>query len=59
LSSGSCLASSPGRWPSSSCRVRDPGGFFVTILIGVVGAMAGDFISTKLGFGGVTRTSLA
>jgi uncharacterized membrane protein YeaQ/YmgE (transglycosylase-associated protein family) len=48
----------PGRWPSSSCRVRDPGGFFVTILTGVVGAMAGGFISTKLGFGGVTGLNL-
>ena len=28
------------------------------MLIGVVGAMAGGFISTKLGFGGVTGLNL-
>ncbi|MFO0997081.1 MAG: GlsB/YeaQ/YmgE family stress response membrane protein [Alphaproteobacteria bacterium] len=32
----------------------DPGGFFVTILIGVVGAVIGGFISTALGFGEVS-----
>jgi len=32
---------------------RDPGGFFVTILIGVVGAFLGGFISSRLGFGTV------
>ena len=33
---------------------RDPGGFIVTILIGIVGALVGGFISTKLGLGDVT-----
>jgi uncharacterized membrane protein YeaQ/YmgE (transglycosylase-associated protein family) len=33
---------------------RDPGGFIVTIIIGIVGALVGGFISTKLGFGDVT-----
>ena len=34
---------------------RDPGGFIVTIIIGIVGAVVGGFISTQLGFGDVTR----
>ena len=33
---------------------RDPGGFIVTIILGIVGAMVGGFISTRLGFGNVT-----
>ena len=33
---------------------RDPGGFIVTIILGIVGALVGGFISTKLGFGDVT-----
>ena len=33
---------------------RDPGGFIITIIIGIVGAMVGGFISTQLGFGDVT-----
>lgn len=37
---------------------RDPGGFFVTILIGIVGALVGGFISVKLGFGDVTGFNL-
>ncbi|WP_136799713.1 MULTISPECIES: GlsB/YeaQ/YmgE family stress response membrane protein [Desulfosediminicola] len=32
----------------------DPGGFIVTIIIGIVGAFVGGFISTRLGFGTVT-----
>ncbi|MBK8208891.1 MAG: GlsB/YeaQ/YmgE family stress response membrane protein [Rhodospirillales bacterium] len=32
---------------------NDPGGFFITILIGIVGAVVGGFIATSLGFGGV------
>ena len=31
----------------------DPGGFIVTILIGVAGAVIGGFIATELGFGAV------
>ncbi|HEX7007510.1 MAG TPA: GlsB/YeaQ/YmgE family stress response membrane protein [Alphaproteobacteria bacterium] len=31
----------------------DPGGFIVTILIGVAGAVIGGFIATELGFGGI------
>lgn len=30
---------------------RDPGGFFITIIIGIVGALLGGFISAQLGFG--------
>ncbi|GBC63049.1 GlsB/YeaQ/YmgE family stress response membrane p rotein [Desulfonema ishimotonii] len=30
---------------------KDPGGFFVTILIGIAGAFIGGFISRFLGFG--------
>jgi uncharacterized membrane protein YeaQ/YmgE (transglycosylase-associated protein family) len=33
---------------------KDPKGCLVTMLIGVVGAMLGGFISTQLGFGDVT-----
>ncbi len=32
---------------------KDPGGFIVTILIGIVGAVIGGFIGSALGFGGV------
>ena len=32
---------------------RDPGGFFITILIGIAGALVGGFISSLLGLGGV------
>jgi len=37
---------------------RDPGGFIVTCLIGIVGALIGGFISTRLGFGDVTGFNL-
>jgi uncharacterized membrane protein YeaQ/YmgE (transglycosylase-associated protein family) len=37
---------------------RDPGGFFLTILIGVLGAVAGGFISTRLGLGSVSGFDL-
>ena len=33
---------------------RDPGGFIITIILGIVGALVGGFISVKLGFGDVT-----
>jgi uncharacterized membrane protein YeaQ/YmgE (transglycosylase-associated protein family) len=32
----------------------DPGGIFVTILLGVAGAMVGGFIGSLLGFGGIS-----
>jgi uncharacterized membrane protein YeaQ/YmgE (transglycosylase-associated protein family) len=32
---------------------KDPGGFFVTILIGIAGAVVGGFIGSLLGFGTV------
>lgn len=32
----------------------DPGGFFVTILIGIVGALVGGFVSTAFGLGEVS-----
>ncbi len=32
---------------------RDPGGFIITILLGIAGAIVGGFIGTSLGFGGV------
>ncbi|MEM7413687.1 MAG: GlsB/YeaQ/YmgE family stress response membrane protein [Myxococcota bacterium] len=32
----------------------DPGGIFVTILIGIAGAFVGGFIGTQLGWGDVT-----
>ncbi len=33
---------------------KDPGGFIVTILLGIAGAFVGGYISTLLGFGSVT-----
>jgi len=33
---------------------RDPGGFIVTILLGVVGALIGGMIASLIGFGTVT-----
>lgn len=32
---------------------RDPGGFIITILLGIAGALVGGFVATGLGFGGV------
>ncbi len=32
---------------------RDPGGFIITILLGIAGAVVGGFIATQLGFGSV------
>ena len=37
---------------------RDPGGFIVTILIGMAGALVGGFISTALGFGDISGFDL-
>ena len=37
---------------------KDPGGFIVTILIGIVGAVIGGFIGTQLGFGSVIGFNL-
>ena len=33
---------------------KDPGGFIITILIGIAGAFLGGFIGSVLGFGPVT-----
>jgi len=34
---------------------KDPGGFFITILLGIGGALLGAFLGSKLlGFGGLT-----
>lgn len=33
---------------------KDPGGCILTVVIGVVGALLGGFLSTVLGFGGLT-----
>lgn len=37
---------------------RDPGGIFITIIIGIVGAIIGGFIGTALGFGDVSGLNL-
>lgn len=37
---------------------RDPGGCFVTILIGIAGAMVGGFLGTYLGFGKIESFDL-
>ena len=36
----------------------DPGGFIVTILIGIAGAIIGGFLSTRAGLGSVTGIDL-
>lgn len=33
---------------------RDPGGFIVTILLGIAGAIVGGFIGTLIGFGDIS-----
>jgi uncharacterized membrane protein YeaQ/YmgE (transglycosylase-associated protein family) len=37
---------------------NDPGGIFITILIGIAGALLGGFLSTFLGLGAVTGFDL-
>lgn len=37
---------------------RDPGGFIVTILIGIAGAFVGGYIGAALGFGGISGFNL-
>lgn len=37
---------------------RDPGGFIITILIGIAGALVGGFIGSALGLGTVTGFNL-
>lgn len=37
---------------------KDPGGTLVTMVIGVVGALLGGFLATKLGFGGLSGFDL-
>ncbi|NJO67668.1 MAG: GlsB/YeaQ/YmgE family stress response membrane protein [Rhodospirillales bacterium] len=37
---------------------RDPGGFIITILLGVAGALVGGFLAGALGFGGVDGFNL-
>ncbi len=37
---------------------EDPGGFIVTTLVGIAGAVVGGFIGAALGFGGVTGFNL-
>lgn len=33
---------------------RDPGGFIITILLGIAGAIVGGFLGTLLGFGDIS-----
>jgi uncharacterized membrane protein YeaQ/YmgE (transglycosylase-associated protein family) len=37
---------------------KDPGGFFITILIGVAGAFVGGFIGAQIGFGDISGFDL-
>ena len=37
---------------------KDPGGLFVTMVLGMAGAMIGGFIGTQLGIGDVTGFNL-
>lgn len=38
---------------------RDGGGFFMTALLGIVGAMVGGYVGTLLGLGSVTGFNLS
>lgn len=37
---------------------RDPGGIFITIVVGILGAMLGGWIGTQVGIGSVNDFSL-
>jgi uncharacterized membrane protein YeaQ/YmgE (transglycosylase-associated protein family) len=37
---------------------KDPGGFIITIILGIAGAFVGGFIASKIGFGSVTGFDL-
>jgi len=37
---------------------KDPGGFIVTILLGIAGAFVGGFIGSAIGFGSITGFDL-
>lgn len=37
---------------------KDPGGFFITIILGVAGAFVGGFIASRIGFGTVSGFDL-
>ena len=37
---------------------RDPGGCIITIIVGIIGALLGGFLATKLGFGGISGFDL-
>ena len=37
---------------------KDPGGFIITILLGIAGAFVGGYVSTFLGLGSVTGFNL-
>lgn len=37
---------------------RDPGGIFVTIIVGIAGAVLGGFIASIIGFGSVTGINI-
>lgn len=36
----------------------DPGGFIITILLGIAGALVGGFIASAIGFGAVTGLNI-
>jgi uncharacterized membrane protein YeaQ/YmgE (transglycosylase-associated protein family) len=37
---------------------RDPGGFIITIVIGIVGALLGGYLATAMGYGSVDGVNL-
>jgi uncharacterized membrane protein YeaQ/YmgE (transglycosylase-associated protein family) len=37
---------------------KDPGGFIVTILLGIAGAFVGGFIGSRIGLGGISGFDL-
>ena len=47
-----------GRDRQASDARPDPGGIFITVIIGIVGAVIGGFIGNSLGVGDVTGVNL-
>jgi uncharacterized membrane protein YeaQ/YmgE (transglycosylase-associated protein family) len=37
---------------------KDPGGCIMTVLIGVIGAVVGGYLATRLGYGGISGFDL-
>lgn len=46
-------------WQNWIMPGRDGGGFFMTVLLGIIGAMVGGYVGTLLGLGSVTGFNLS